>query len=76
MKQIGLALHNYLDSMGILPLNATYGTSINMHRSAYVGLLPYMDQANMYNQMNQSTDQAAAQRAVQHNQHADAGVPV
>lgn len=60
MKQIGLALHNYLDSMGILPLNATYGTSINMHRSAYVGLLPYMDQANMYNQMNQSTDQAAA----------------
>ena len=56
MKQIGLALHNYHDSMGILPLNAT----VTKHRSAYVGLLPYMDQANMFNSMDQTLDQTVA----------------
>ncbi len=56
MKQIGLALHNYHDTVNILPLNATP----SKHRSAYVGLLPYMDQAPMYNQMNQEADQTVA----------------
>ncbi|MDB5341057.1 MAG: xcpT 37 [Planctomycetaceae bacterium] len=56
MKQIGLALHNYHDTVGIFPLNATP----SKHRSAYVGMLPYMDQAPMYNQMNQEADQTVA----------------
>jgi len=64
MKQIGLAIHNYHETVNTLPLNATYGTyagvARDMHRSAYVGLLPYMDQAPMYNLMDQTIDQALA----------------
>lgn len=56
MKQIGLALHNYHDTTNILPLNAT----VNQHPDADVGLLPYMDQANMFNIMDQTLDQTVA----------------
>jgi type II secretory pathway pseudopilin PulG len=56
MKQIGLALHNYHGTFTILSLNNTTGK----HRSAYVGLLPYIDQAPMYKLMNQSLDQTVA----------------
>lgn len=57
MKQIGLALHNYHDSFNVLPpgsvvlLNSAgtkyYGHGWTWH--AYI--LPYLDQANMYNQI-------------------------
>jgi prepilin-type N-terminal cleavage/methylation domain-containing protein len=56
MKQIGLALHNYHDTLNVFPLNAT----VTKHRSGYVGMLPYMDQAPMYNQMNLDLDQTVA----------------
>ena len=56
MKQIGLALHNYHDSHGILPLNDNPAK----HRSGFVHMLPYLDQAPMYNIMNQTLDQTVA----------------
>ena len=61
LKQLGLALHSYHDSSGIFPLNSSYAynaiTMITLpvnNRSAYVGMLPFLDQANIYNQMNMS----------------------
>ncbi len=59
MKQIGLALHNYLDTFGVFPYgrggtgHADGGTAdttnTNANRaSGYVGLLPYLDQGNLY----------------------------
>ncbi|MBI1348472.1 DUF1559 domain-containing protein [bacterium] len=47
LKQIGLAIHNYHDTFGGFPrgeLDGTYGKL-----SMFVGILPYMDQSNMYN---------------------------
>jgi len=68
MKQIGLALHNYHDSFGIFPFStmndgsataasatimaATGGRGMN-HRG-WTMLLPYIDQAPLYNQFNAS----------------------
>jgi len=64
LKQIGLALHNYHDVHDIFPLNATYGlyggVAKDNHRSAFVGMLPYFDQAAMYGAMNQELDQVFA----------------
>ncbi len=50
LKQTGLALHNYLDVHSTFPLGSfgsgAYGTSF------WSGLLPYVDQAPLYNQLN------------------------
>lgn len=57
MKQIGLALHNYHDAFQVFPPG---GTAANVQAN-YPGnschswsadILPYMDQANMYNTFN------------------------
>lgn len=63
MKQIGLALHNYHDTFlrfpasiiwigGFSPPGNTSGNQQFMGPSWLVGLLPYMDQAPLYNQAN------------------------
>ena len=61
LKQIGLALHNYHDSLncfppGMLWLGGTVDTSDSNAASLgpnwLVMLLPYLDQAPMYNQLN------------------------
>src|SRR3982751_6362028 len=54
LKQIGLALHNYHDALRVFPpgrlLNIVAG---NGHCfSAYAYLLPHLDQAAIYNQIN------------------------
>jgi prepilin-type N-terminal cleavage/methylation domain-containing protein len=54
LKQLGIALHNYHDSLLVFPPrqtnNASLASSGNIHRwSAYVHLLPYFDQAPLYN---------------------------
>jgi len=58
LKQFGLALHNYLDVAQVFPYrrggtdnnNAT--TSNNGHASGLIQLLPYVDQAPLFNQIN------------------------
>lgn len=63
LKQVGLALHNYHDNFNGFPIgvnsgNGVYGptgASVGSGRwgiSFWVGLLPYVDQAPMYNQFN------------------------
>ena len=46
MKQLGLAIHNYADVFGMLPI------SQRDKGSQLVGMLPYLDQAGLYNQIN------------------------
>ena len=53
LKQIGLALHNYHDAHRCLPFGQG-GTQVKF--SALSQLLPYLDQAPVYNQINFSLD--------------------
>ncbi|MFO0916907.1 MAG: DUF1559 domain-containing protein [Planctomycetaceae bacterium] len=52
LKQYGLALHNYHETHNIFPPggNNTSGPSNKLSWQAYV--LPYLDQANLYNQLD------------------------
>ena len=66
LKQFGLALHNYHDSQGIFPSGGycPAGTIALCHSWAEM-VLPYIDQAPMYNQLVlTSNTQAAANAAV------------
>jgi len=51
LKQIGLALHNYLDTYTKFPPGGTYasGTTAGGGWSAQARLLPFVDQANLQN---------------------------
>jgi len=53
LKQIGLALHNYHDVFGVFPpgRNSLAGTDYLGH-SCHTRLLPYIDQAPLYNSMD------------------------
>ena len=60
LKQLGLSLHNYHSSFNCFPFGQETGNScpgnINFNEwSAISQLLPYFDQANIYNQINFST---------------------
>jgi prepilin-type N-terminal cleavage/methylation domain-containing protein/prepilin-type processing-associated H-X9-DG protein len=69
LKQLGLAMHNYIDAHLALPDCSYYNKSPNIHfadgssglsRSAWswtVMMLPYLDQANLYNAMNINSSQ-------------------
>jgi prepilin-type N-terminal cleavage/methylation domain-containing protein/prepilin-type processing-associated H-X9-DG protein len=50
LKQWGLALHNYHDTYNGLPMGVTNQNGWGV--SFFAGLLPYIDQAPMYNQMS------------------------
>ena len=50
LKQLGLATHNYHQSVNSLP-NGHYGTGWN-DWSCLVMLLPYMEQSNLFNTIN------------------------
>ena len=55
LKQLGLALHNYLDAVRVFPpamLNRCAGTYPDQHHSGLAMLLPYIDQAPLYNKWN------------------------
>jgi prepilin-type N-terminal cleavage/methylation domain-containing protein len=52
VKQLGLALHNYHDTFNIFPLNNSQSAPAITNRSGFVGMLPYLDQSPIYNQMN------------------------
>ena len=56
MKQLGLALHNYHDTFTVFPPGGTtLIASIRQGHNLFADLLPYFDQAAIYNQMNWST---------------------
>lgn len=58
MKQIGLALHNYHDVANRFPPGATttaLDDAITAH-APHVDILPYLDQVNVYNQINFSME--------------------
>lgn len=60
LKQIGLALHNYHDTYGMFPLGGT-GDRDNAPRvSWHVRILPNVDQAGLYNQIDMSGATAIA----------------
>jgi prepilin-type N-terminal cleavage/methylation domain-containing protein len=53
LKQLGLALHNYHDtSLTFPPGGFRQGTNIGTGMGWHVGILPYLDQAPMFNQFD------------------------
>jgi hypothetical protein len=50
LKQIGLAIHSYHDTFGALPGTAYYSAQGKPLLSWRVAILPYIEQANLYNQ--------------------------
>jgi beta-lactamase regulating signal transducer with metallopeptidase domain len=58
LKQIGLAFHNYADTYGKFPASTIIGPDGKTPHSWRVALLPYLDQAPLYNQykMNEPWD--------------------
>lgn len=54
LKQWGLALHNYHDTHGVLPPGIASGPT-NRGAPMYAMMLPYIDQAPVYNQLNFNT---------------------
>lgn len=58
LKQIGLALHNYHEAMGVFPYAvANPGESFSastqiLNHTGWLMMLPYIDQAPLYNQFN------------------------
>jgi prepilin-type N-terminal cleavage/methylation domain-containing protein len=49
LKQIGLAFHNYHDSFNAFPNTEVGGTGGLTRASAFAAILPYLDQAPLYN---------------------------
>lgn len=56
LKQLGIAIHNYHDTYGRIPSaeshsDYNFGAGVKGPRrySAYIGLLPYIEQANVFN---------------------------
>jgi prepilin-type N-terminal cleavage/methylation domain-containing protein/prepilin-type processing-associated H-X9-DG protein len=54
LKQIGLALHNYENTIGVLPfgMGSAYTYRLCFWYSAHSMLLPYVEQAPLYNAIN------------------------
>jgi prepilin-type N-terminal cleavage/methylation domain-containing protein len=64
LKQIGLAMHNYISSFDILPPGINYPGMVDsfyanqnsqthiLNYTGWVLILPYIDQQNLYNQFN------------------------
>lgn len=50
MKQLGLAFHNYHDTFSLLPFGEGRPGGGGPRYSGFVGMLPYMDQAPLFNQ--------------------------
>ncbi|HET6426217.1 MAG TPA: DUF1559 domain-containing protein [Planctomycetaceae bacterium] len=53
LKQIGLALHNYESTFTCLPPSLTVNTAVSNSSWGVLGrIMPYLDQANLYNAIN------------------------
>ena len=55
LKQLGLAMHNYHDVHQIFPVSTSQGTGNNL-RSGFVGMLPFIDQATVFNAMDMNVN--------------------
>ncbi len=67
LKQLGLAMHNYHDTHRVFPFVSSYGLPVDKTRHTWVEfLLPFIDQAPLYNKIDFSTDNtnAATNRAL------------
>jgi prepilin-type N-terminal cleavage/methylation domain-containing protein len=53
LKQMGLALHNYHDANKVLPAGVAANPNVNLF-SFHVPILPYIDQAPLYQKFNQT----------------------
>jgi prepilin-type N-terminal cleavage/methylation domain-containing protein/prepilin-type processing-associated H-X9-DG protein len=69
LKQLGLAVHNYHDALNQFPINSNgVNAGVIDHGSVFVMLLPYIDQAPLYNQINFNvTGAIAAQQVINGN---------
>ncbi|MCA9007823.1 MAG: DUF1559 domain-containing protein [Planctomycetaceae bacterium] len=73
LKQLGLALHNYVDTTaGVIPRGVNHYNSPaccctydngNYAHTVYTMLLPYLDQTNLYNKVNFAVDPQNAANA-------------
>ena len=54
LKQIGLAVHNYHDTYTVLPNSEVGGTGSLSKASAFVSILPYLEQTNIFTLYNSS----------------------
>jgi prepilin-type N-terminal cleavage/methylation domain-containing protein/prepilin-type processing-associated H-X9-DG protein len=56
LKQLGLAVHNYIAQNNVLPAQSMYPASANLSQgwsfSWYLALLPQVEQQNLYNSVN------------------------
>lgn len=62
LKQFGLAIHNYHDVYGSVPLGSTMANGGGTYRrfSAHFALLPFIEKTNEYNQVTALLDSGAA----------------
>jgi prepilin-type N-terminal cleavage/methylation domain-containing protein/prepilin-type processing-associated H-X9-DG protein len=61
LKQLGLAVQNYTDVQGALPPAAATGPEWSNNFSMKARILPFLDQAPLFNSMNMSFFQVATQ---------------
>ena len=57
LKQLGLAIHNYVDANGVMPLGGYFNpdpSALAWERGCLIGLTPYFEQGNIYNAFNSS----------------------
>ena len=57
LKQLGLAVHNYMDGNGVMPMGGYFNDkspTLPWMHGALVGILPYIEQTNLYNAFNSS----------------------
>ena len=60
LKQLGLAMHNYHDTFNHFPVGTEQGTDLETEErlSFMYAVLPYVEQAALYNQMSQNSKKA------------------
>jgi len=56
IKQLGIAMHNYHDTFGRLPIQNTHGAT-PMRRSWVIPILPFIEQQTLYDKVDQSKSQ-------------------